>query len=129
MSVKLTGEQMVIVKGLMDYAQAFCNQVQHIMQNHGLDKVDGCRLNLWVDPDDKVISRNITIGMDVDRDFGRLKMVAGRDDEKYEHLGENSAEYLLLFENTDRKEAMRKALEEKPLPVDGFWVGRDFMEE
>ena len=127
--MKLTSEQMVIVKGLMEFAQAFCNQVQHIFENHGLDKIDGCRLHLWVDPDDKIISRNITIGLDRDKDFGRIKMVAGKDDESYMTLGENSAEYLILFEKTDRKEAMRKALEEKPLPVDGFWVGRDFMEE
>jgi len=132
MSIKLNGDQMVIVQGLMEYAQAFCDQVMHIMKNHGLDKVDGCNLQLYVDPKPSLVQKSITIGEEISKDFGRIKMTIGENETKYTPLGTNSAEYELLFADESIKEAMAKALNkhnEKPLPTDGLWVGRDYGEE
>ena len=131
MSVRLTSEQMVIIKGLMEYAQAFCDQVFHIMQNHGLDKVNGCSLSLYVDPKCQFVNENVVIGNSITEDFGRIQMSKGLNEMNFSPLGKNSAEYELLFATGELKEALRKVLmtDEKPLPQDGLWVGNDNGEE
>ena len=132
MSVKLTADQMGIVQGLMEFAQAFCNEAYHIMVNHGLDKVDGCFISASVDPSEDLCTKVIGLGEDVDKDFGKIRMTRGMHETKFTPLGTNSAEYELMFADDSVKEAMRKFLnanKEKPYPEDGLWVGKDYGEE
>ena len=124
MGVKLTEHQMEIVKGMERFAEATANQMLHIMQNHGLDKVPGFYLSIDVNPGFQFVTNMITIGQDVNLDGGHIQRAKGKYNDEYEPTGVYSPEYALLFAN----EAVRSRLEkivhgEKPLPPDGLWVG------
>jgi len=125
--VKLTAEQLEVVKKMTEFAEATANQIYHIMTNHGLDKVEGCRININVTPEYNITTMNIVVGSPESRNsFGYIDLARGKDEEKYAPIGTNSAEYELLFAD----EAIRSRMEEilhrkKPLPPDGLWVGAD----
>ena len=126
MSVRLTKEQLTIVEGMMQYAQAFADQIYHIMQNHGLDKIDGCNVLVNIDPKINDSTECVYFGDCVDSEFGKIRMEKGRKDQKFTPVGRNSVEYELMFADEQVKEAMRAILnanKEKPLPPDGLWVG------
>lgn len=125
MGVKLTEHQMNIVKGMVEFAEASANQIYHIMENHGLDKIDGCSLSITVTPKNTFTMRNIILGSP-DSDFGYVDLARGTADEKYAPIGKNSAEYELLFADEAIRSRMEKILhKEKPLPPDGLWVSSD----
>ena len=124
MGIKLSDDQLKIVKGMTEFAEAFANSMLHIMENHGLDKIDGCRLMVIVDPKREFTARDIVVGESIGKDFGQICLTRGKGDEKYEPLGKNSAEYELLFADEAVRSRMEKVLHrEKPLPPDGLWVG------
>ena len=132
MSVRLTKEQLTIVEGMMQYAQAFADQIYHIMRNHGLDKIDGCDVTVSIDPLLNDSTECVYFGNSVETGFGRIRMEKGKNDKKFIPVGTNSTEYELMFADEQVKEAMRAILnanKEKPLPIDGLWVGKDFGEE
>ena len=125
MKCKLTADQMKVIKGMAEFAEASANQIYHIMENHGLDKIDGCRLTVTVTPENTFTMRNIVIGSP-DSEFGYIDLAMGEKDDNYEPIGRNSAEYELLFANEAVRERMEKIVHrEKPLPPDGLWVGSD----
>ena len=72
MAVKLTDEQLRILEGLIGFAESFADQAYHIMQNHGLDKIDGCTLSVTVEPIALFTTKTIAFGHDIDQDAGRL---------------------------------------------------------
>ena len=130
MGVKLTKEQMKILKGLIDFSEASANQIYHIMENHGLDKIKGFKIQIDVDPEFPTIAKQIEIGRftnldDENNPAGYCKLTSGKDDLKYECLGKNSAEYEWLFADEAVKDRMREILDsaKHPLPPDGLWVG------
>ena len=125
MGVKLTDEQLEVVKKMTEFAEATANQIYHIMKNHGLDKVKGCRININVTPEYDMTTMNIVVGSPESIDsFGYIDLARGKDEEKYAPIGKNSAEYELLFANEAIRSRMEKILHrEKPLPPDGLWVG------
>lgn len=129
MEVQLTNEQLRTVKQMMEYAQAFCNQIYHIMENHGLDKIDGCSLIMTVDPKMDMVTRNIQMG--TGKEFGLVRMARGKIDKKYMVYGNNSVEYELLFADDAIKQKMFEILDrnKKPNPPDGLWVGDDYKGE
>ena len=124
MGVKLTNQQMSVVKSMTEFAEATANQIYRIMVNHGLDKVEGCQLRITVDPKFDFVPMMIELGKAGDTDFGYIMLTRGKKaDDKYEAIGRNSAEYEWLFAD----ETLRKRLEagkkaEKPLPPDGLWI-------
>jgi hypothetical protein len=125
MKLKLTADQMEVVKGMALFAEASANQIYHIMENHGLDKVIGCRLAITVIPENTFTMRNIVLGSP-DSEFGYIDLARGKADEKYAPIGKNSAEYELLFADEAIRSRMEKILHrEKPLPPDGLWVSSD----
>ena len=132
MSVKLTEHQMMIVKGMTDIAKATANQLLHIMENHGLDKVEGFQFAIEVCPQYPLIAKNIMIGsflnMEENKDAGYCHLVAGKDSYEYSPISKNSPEYEWLFAHPSVKERMRKILDAgtHPLPDDGLWVGADY---
>ena len=123
--VKLTDEQLGIVKGIALFAEAFCNQVYHIMQNHGLDKVNGCCVRVNVDPSLDMTGRHITIGFP-GSDFGNCYISRGRNEDNYSLFGRNSCTYEELFGQqtkmvTDPDVEAKIHAVNVPLPEDGFW--------
>ena len=132
MKTELTSQQLLVVKGMMEYAQAFADQMYHIMKNHGLDKIDGCNVLVNIDPKLNTSTESIYFGDTVETDFGKIRMEKGNTDKKFCVVGRNSAKYELLFANDELKEVMKKILtvsEQKPLPMDGLWIGKDYGEE
>ena len=124
MAVKLTEQQLLVVKKMVEFAEASASQIYHIMKNHGLDKVEGCYLNLSVDPTRTLKTMNVFVGGD--DDFGHINLARGEHDDEFTAYGRNTPEYEKLFAS----EAVRKAMEEsakreKPLPPDGYWVSND----
>ena len=136
MSIGLTNEQLEIVKGMTDFAKAVSDQIYHIMENHGLDKVNGFRFAITVDPAFETITKIIDIGsycnIEDGKPAGYCRLTKGKDEMEFSPLGKNSAEYEWLFADEPLKSKMKEILDmnkEKPLPVDGFWVGKDYGEE
>lgn len=126
MAVKLTDEQMKILEGVIHLSEDFADQVYHIMQNHGLDKIEGSCLTVSVEPEALFTTKVVSFGHDEDSDAGRLWLAKGRRylNEQFLPFGKNSTEYLMLFAS----EAVRRRLQEdkareKPLPPDGLWIG------
>lgn len=128
MAVKLTKHQMMILKKMVEIGEATANQMYHIMENHGLDKVDGFEFAIEIKPQYDSIAKKIIVGsftnLKEDKDAGFCQLVAPENGDKYELLWKNSPEYELLFADEAVRSAMEKMLHrEKPLPPDGLWVG------
>lgn len=132
MAVKLTEHQLMIVNGMVDIAKATANQLIHIMENHGLDKVEGFSFKIEIDPEFELIAKNITIGsfqnMEENKAAGYCHLVAGKDSYEYSPISKNSPEYEWLFAHPALKERMRKIMDAgaHPLPDDGLWIGSDY---
>lgn len=123
--VNLTDTQLEMVRGIALFAEAFCNQVYHIMQNHGLDKIDGCLLRLYVDPTLELTARNITVG-NPGSGFGYCNLARGKNENEYSLFGLNSCTYEELFGKqwrmiTDPDVKEKLPTGNIPLPEDGFW--------
>ena len=126
MGVRLTDEQLLTVKMMAQYMENFADQLYHIMQNHGLDKVDGFKVEIRVDPSCDYITKLIDIGNGIYNDSGFVRLTKGKGEERYAPTGKNSAEYEWLFADPSLAERMQKIIHrEKPLPADGLWVGDD----
>lgn len=126
MAVKLTDEQMKVLEGLIHLSENFADQVYHIMQNHGLDKIEGSCLTVSVEPEALFTTKVVSFGHDEDNDAGRLRLAKGRRylNEQFLPFGQNSTEYLMLFASEAvRRELQRRKQSEKPLPPDGLWIG------
>lgn len=133
MAVNLTEHQLMIVKGMVDIAKATANQLLHIMENHGLDKVNGFKFSITIDPKWDLATKEIEIGCysnhdDDDPNAGYCELSAGRKSYDYVPTGKNSSEYEWLFADDSLKERMRKILDAgtHPLPNDGLWIGADY---
>ena len=123
--VKLTDEQLEILKGIVMFTEAYCNQVYHIMQNHGLDKIDGCCIRVTVDPSYEMTNRNILLG-NPDSDFGYCNISRGKHEDNYTLYGRNSCTYEEMFGQqqkmiTDPDVETKIPAANVPLPEDGFW--------
>ena len=128
MAEKLTEHQLMIIQGMVQYAEAMANQLFHIMENHGLDKVEGFRIRIDVNPEYEMVTKGVRIGYRTNLENGLpggfCDLVSGRKEEKYAPIGKNSPEYELLFADEAVRKAMEKVLHrEKPLPPDGLWIG------
>lgn len=124
MAIKLTEQQLKVVKGMVEITEAYANQMLHIMENHGLDKVEGCRLMVTIDPCLHYTTRDIYLGRDIRDDFGAICLTRGKSDAEYEPLGKNSCEYEKLFASKALRGRLEKSVQrEKPLPPDGLWIG------
>ena len=128
MAVKLTGKQQKILKDMMYISGKFADQILHIMQNHGLDKIEGCELQICVTPECLFTTEYVSFGHH-NTDSGRVQLCKGRRtaNERFALTGKNSYEYELLFAD----EAVRRAMErgkpdEKPLPPDGMWLSDNY---
>ena len=126
MGVKLTNDQMVTLKKLIEFSEASANQIYHIMVNHGLDKIQGCDLHITVDPTKYFTTMMVSAGECIGLDFGHVRLARGKYEKDYHLTDTNSAEYELLFADEAVRSRIEKILHgEKPLPPDGLWVGAD----
>lgn len=125
--VKYTEKQQEKVKDLVRVAEQFADHLLLIMKNHSLDKVDGCRLSISIDPQMLFVTEQITFGEE-DMDSGNITLGKGSrfKNEQFEPFGKNSPEYELLFGRPAVAERIRaNATNEKPLPPDGLWISAD----
>lgn len=128
MAVALTEYQQGILKSLMNICGHFADQILYIMKNHGLDKIDGSRLTIMVDPKCLFTTESVSFGSGLEHDSGYVLITKGRrmKNEPFVPTGTNSAEYELLFaDETVRQAILAGKKTEKPLPPDGLWVGAD----
>ena len=126
MGVRLTDEQLLTVKMMAQYMENFADHLYHIMQNHGLDKINGFKVEIKVDPAFDYITKTIDIGSGIYNDSGYVRLTRGKEEKRYAPTGKNSAEYEWLFADETVRSRMEKILDrEKPLPADGLWVGDD----
>ena len=93
---KLTSRQMAVVREMVRMTEAFGNSLLHIMENHGLDGVDGCDIILQVCPKYVSITREINLGTR-DSDFGEATLIRGKEDAYWKLSEPCSAEYARLF--------------------------------
>lgn len=123
MAIKLTDEQLKVVKQMVRLSETFANNLLNIMENHGLDKIDGCGLNIQVSPQYETITCMVDVG-EKRSDFGYVSVKRGKGEKYYDYIGSHSEEYEILSDGEtvrSRKEEYCKT--EKPLPPDGLWVG------
>ena len=127
MAIKLTDQQLTVTKGLAEFAERMADQMLHIMENHGLDKIEGFRIQVTVDPKRMLTTNEVVIGTDVGCDAGCVNLARGKQFYGYEPLGKNSPEYELLFADEEIRERMQRFLDsaKHPLPPDGLWIGDD----
>jgi len=124
MAIKLTDDQLVIVKGMAEYMGNVADQLLHIMENHGLDKIKGFQVTIEVDPQFDFVAKQIKIGSKWNSDSGFVTLTKGKGENRYAPTGKNSPEYEILFADQETRVRMEKVLHrEKPLPPDGLWVG------
>lgn len=139
MVVDYTERQMEVVEQMVKTCEAFADQLLHIMQNHKLDMVDGCKVQIDVDPAYPLTARVVQFGkrhIDVEKadfrqdDFypsGYVRIAKGLHDSRYKSFGMNSPEYEVMFAPPEIKEQMKGRHEQKPvekeLPPDGMWIG------
>lgn len=129
MGIALTEHQLMIVKGMMQIAENTANQLYHIMENHGLDKVKDFKISIRINPDLELNTKAITIGYDGnandEKTAGYCERSRGKHEDKFICVGKNSAEYEWLFADKAVKDRMRKILDAgtHPLPPDGLWIG------
>ena len=128
----LTEKQMEAAKGLIEFGQAWADQITKIMKNSGLWE-KGFTLTCTVDPEADVLTQEVQ--------FYR-KVVDGEgfyDEQIVRHKGavpmfkdwktlapSTSREFIHLFDEpqnaTGAAEGQNK---EHPLPADGLWIGDD----
>ena len=126
MAVKYTDDQLATIKSLMEICENFADQVWHIMQNHGLDKVDGTVLKIEVNPAYELITKEIQFGQNLESDSGTVKMTKGMKENRYAPTGKNSAEYECLFATPEVAERISRILKNpKPVPPFDIWIGDD----
>ena len=129
MGIALTEHQLMIVKGMVQIAENTANQLWHIMENHGLDKVEGFQMDIMVNPKYEMTTMEVNIGhcfnVGIEGTAGGCSLARGKKDAKYTCNGKNSAEYEWLFADEAVKDRMRKVLDAgtHPLPPDGLWIG------
>ena len=118
----MTRDQLNTVKVLTEFCQNFADQVLKIMQNSGLDRIDGMGINVVIRPDLQFTTECISFGC-ASQEAGYFCMSKGYEDEKFTLLGRNSAEYEKLFADPEVLERLQEAEPaEKPLPPDGLWI-------
>jgi hypothetical protein len=125
MAVKLTKRQQEVMKSMVEFAEVFADQVYDIMRNHGLSDIDGCRLDISVDPSCLFTTEVVMFGRG-NKDSGNIYLTKGRRSkhERFVPTGKNSPEYERLFANETVRTAMEAGNDnEKPLPPDGLWIG------
>jgi hypothetical protein len=121
--VKYTDEQLQVIKSMVEYAETFLNGLWHIMQNHGIDKVEGGGILLEINPESDLCTRRIEFGKS-NSDAGFVELTRGRSEKAYVPVGTNSPEYEWLFADPAFAERMRQICKRaKPLPPDGLWIG------
>lgn len=124
MSIALTEHQLMVVKQMVEYGEAFSKQILHIMQNHGLDKINGFEFAVRVDPKWHFMRETIHVGGFYTDDSGAISLSRGENEIDFTPYGKNSPEYELLFANEAVRGRMEKIVRgEKPLPPDGLWIG------
>lgn len=121
--VALTEKQMKVIKAMVEFSEIFADQMYQIMVNHGLDKIEGCHIDINVTPEFAFTTRTVHVGRQKSP-FGKLLMQRGIYDAEFVcDDTESSEEYQRLFADEDsgsRAEASEPA--EKPLPPDGLWI-------
>lgn len=124
MGIALTEHQMMILKHMVRMSEAFANNLYHIMENHGLDKIEGCSINIDVDPKYKSITKKISIG-ERDSAFGFAEFIMGVHEDAFKLWdASHSKEYDRLFKDEAIRGGIKVSEEsEKPLPPDGLWIG------
>ena len=124
MAVKLTDRQQEVMKSMVEFSEVFADQIYDIMRNHGLSNIDGCGLQISVDPSCLFTTEVVAFGRE-DSDSGYIYLTKGRrsSNERFVPTGKNSHEYELLFADEATRIKMQKAAQkEKPLPPDGLWI-------
>ena len=127
--VEFTGEQMEVVKGLVNACENFADQMFHVMQNHGLNKVNGCKLTIDIDPSLEFCTKTIEFGKE-NSNAGYIQLSKAFKGGFYQPFGLNSHEYEEMFdvvrvakEQLEREEQIRSGKhEKKELPPDGMWI-------
>ena len=121
--VALTEKQMEAIKAIVEFSEIFADQMHQIMVNHGLDKIEGCHIDINVTPEFAFTTRTIHLGR-LNSPFGRLLMQRGVYDAEYVcEESDSSEEYQRLFANESIRSRERASKQvEKPLPPDGLWI-------
>ena len=127
MAITLTDQQLTVTKGLAEFAERMADQMLHIMENHGLDKIEGFKIQVNVDPHKIFTTNEVIIGNDPMSESGYVNLARGKQFNGYQPLGKNSPEYELLFASEEVRERMQRFLDsaKHPLPPDGLWIGDD----
>ena len=118
----MTREQLETTKTLMEFCQNFADQILKIMQNNGLDLVEGACVTIDVDPRLQFVTKSVMMGRQ-DTEFGYVRMVKGYADKNFVLSGKNTAEFERIFADPAVAELLQEAEKaEKPFPPDGLWI-------
>lgn len=125
----MTEDQMMTVKAMTEFAQVFLDQIETIVLNSGLDKIEGFQFEMAFKPEYDMVAKQIEIGkftnMSENKPFGYCRLSARLGGKEYAPLFKNSAEYEYLFAHPAIRARIKAILDsaDHPLPPDGMWVG------
>ena len=124
--MKYSDDQLIVIKQMTELAENFTDQLLRIMENHGLDKVTGCRMKIDVNPAMDLVTKMIEFGDGIYSPSGYIRLTKGKEETRYAPTGKNSAEYECLFAEPEVAKRISQVLHNaKPLPPDGLWIGRN----
>ena len=125
---RLTGEQMVAAKKLIEYAQRFADEVKQIMVHYKLWH-KGFDLKVIVDSQREVLSEDVQFQRWVEDGEGmfRERIERVHDDEKWRTLPyTTSREFIHLFDEQKGGSGTEAgSMEKAHVPADGLWIGAD----
>lgn len=125
-SVKYTDKQLQILKGIIEYSESFASVMLETIKKAGLDKVEGCRLAVTINPDNDFVTRFVSFGEDVNYDSGHITMVKGKDDKQYVPSGSSTPEYVFLLAPNEIRARMREILSASAVTPDSIWMRSDY---
>lgn len=118
--VKYNQEQLKVIKQMTVFAEKFADQILKIMYDHQLDKAEGCKMSIYVDPGFDPVPCQIRFG-EYDKESGRFELI--RQEGEYRAIGKNSLEYEIIFASEKlRSRILENLHDDPPYPPDGLWL-------
>ena len=122
MKDKLTEQQLSVIEKLESFAENFADAVYKTMIDHGLDRIEGLRIGVNVDPHYEYITRRVLIGY-YDTPSGHVTLNKGKGMSSFVVSDTNSEEYERIFNGSEDSEGKEQdGDQQKPVPPDGLWI-------
>lgn len=121
--LKLSKDQIEAVNQIVLISESLADIVYNIMHRNRLDEIDGCMLEVYVNPECRPAVRSVRFGRSTEDPCGRVSVYKREGERDYETFGTNTTEYECLLASPPRRERLKAVLQgKKEIPPDGLWL-------